>query len=129
MKLLSPLSPALQGLPLPLPGRTPTPPFPTAPKSPYPTRKAPEESRGRRSGPVPGRKHLQFDEDDENKENLPPKEPPQQKEEDLEEGEEEQQRSDLSRLLRKLALDIDLYQEQVYRDLLDLKQKLGIHQS
>nr|AQM73652.1 E4 [Human papillomavirus]QAB13975.1 MAG: E4 protein [Human papillomavirus] len=130
MKLLSPLSPALQSLPLHFPGKPTAPPFPTPPKTPYPHRKAQDDSKSRRSVPVPGRRHLQEDDDDENKENEAPKlqHPPLQREEEPED-EEEDQLCDLSRLLKRLAQDIDRYQEQVYRDLGDLRKKLGILQS
>ncbi|ATQ38585.1 E4 [Gammapapillomavirus 24] len=130
MKLLSPLSPALQSLHLQFPGKPSAPPFPSPPKTPYPPRRAPDDSKNRRSGQAP-RKHLQEDDDDDNnKENIAPKvpHPPLQKEEDLED-EEEDQFCHLSQLLKKLAQEIDLFQEQVSRDLGDLRKRLGIHQS
>nr|AYA94436.1 MAG: E4 protein [Human papillomavirus] len=129
MKLLSPLSPALQSLPLHFPGKATAPPFPTPPKTPYPPRRAPDDSKSRRSALVP-RRHLQEDDDDENKENEAPKllHPPLQREEEPED-EEEEQLCDLSRLLKKLAADIDRFQDQVSHDLGALRKKLGIHQS
>nr|AYA94038.1 MAG: E4 protein [Human papillomavirus] len=126
-KLLLPPS-ALQALSLQNPGKTP-PPFPQPPKSPYPPpRKAPDDSRGRRLGLVPGRKLL-FDEDeDENKENLPPSStrPPPQKDE---EEEEEDLQLDLPHLLKTLGQDINQLQENILRDLNYFRKRLGIPQS
>ncbi|AHN16189.1 E4 protein [Human papillomavirus 178] len=130
IKLFPPLA-ALQ-VPSPLtPGRT-TPPFPVPPKTPYPNRKAQDDSKNRRSAlvPVPGRKHLQFDDDE--KENLPPKDnlPPQQREEEEElEEEEEEELNELSRLLTKWGRDIDRFQQRICQDLHDFRKKLGIPQS
>ncbi|ATQ38599.1 E4 [Gammapapillomavirus 24] len=124
IKLLLP-PPALQSLPPLTPGRLP-PTFPQPPKTPYPPRKAQDDSKGRRSGLAQGRR-LHFDEDDENKENLPPKEnqPPLQKEED----EEEEELNDLECLLRKWGRDIDQFQEGIYHDLNNFRKRLGIRQS
>nr|AYA94323.1 MAG: E4 protein [Human papillomavirus] len=123
--LLSPLS-ALQALSLQNLGKTP-PPYPQPPKSPYPPpRKAPDDSRGRRSGLAPAKKLL-FDDDDEgNKENLPPPStrPPLQKEE--EEEEEEDLQLNLPRLLKTLGQDIDQLQENILRDLNFFRKRLGI---
>nr|AYA94302.1 MAG: E4 protein [Human papillomavirus] len=127
MKLLLPPS-ALQGLTLQPPTRTP-PTFPQPPKSPYPPpRKAPDDSKGRRSGQVPGRKLLFEDDVDDNKENLPPtsSRPPLQKEED--EEEEETNINSLPQLLKKLGQDIDQFQENIFHDLSALKRRLGIPQ-
>nr|AYA94596.1 MAG: E4 protein [Human papillomavirus] len=125
VKLLSPPS-ALPSSPLRTPGRHP-PVFPLPPKTPYPPKKAPDDSRGRRSDQAQG-KRLQFDEDDENKENLPPTEnqPPRVK--DDEEEEEEEELDDLVSLLKKLGRDITVLQGVIELDLNNLKRKLGIHQ-
>ncbi|AIM47232.1 E4 [Human papillomavirus 197] len=122
MKLFPPSAPPSN--PLLTPGRPPV--FPLPPKSPYPPRKAPDDSKNRRSGQAPGRR-LQFDEDDDNKENLPPKEnqPPPAKDDE----EEEEELIDLVSLLKQLGHDIDLLQHRIYRDLSYLKKRLGIHQS
>nr|AYA94309.1 MAG: E4 protein [Human papillomavirus] len=109
--------------PLLSPGRPPL--FPLPPKTPYPPKKAPDDSKGRRSGQAQGRR-LHFDGDDDNKENQPPKENPPLVNDD---EEEEEQLIDLVSLLKQLGQDIDQLQERIYRDLSDLKKKLGIHQS
>ena len=125
IKLLLPPS-ALQALSLQNSGKTP-PPFPQPPKSPYPpTRKAPDDSRGRRSGLVPGRKLLFDDDDDGNKENVPPPSirPPPPKDE--EEEEEEDLQLNLPHLLKTLGQDIDQLQENILRDLNSFRKRLGI---
>ena len=95
--------------------------FPPPPGTPHPLRKAPDDKKLKREGlaqPPTSRRQLNYDEDDdeeENKENHDPKE-------------EERRKTILEYLLNKWAEDIVLYQEQVLRDLADLKLRLQIPQ-
>ncbi|ATQ38501.1 E4 [Gammapapillomavirus 22] len=95
------------------------------PGTPFPHRKAQDERKLKREDlvPPPHRRHLRYDDDDDdtNKENLPPQYPFDPKEED-------RKRLVWGYLLQKWADDIAWYQEQVLKDLHDLKQKLGIPQ-
>nr|AYA93521.1 MAG: E4 protein [Human papillomavirus] len=94
------------------------------PGTPYPHRKLQDDRNKKREDLVPPhRRHLTFDDDDEegNKENAPPQYP-------LGPKEEERRRAILGYLLDKWAEDILWYQEQVFQDLKDLRQKLGIPQ-
>ena len=125
MKLLLPPS-ALQSSPLRTPGRHP-PVFPVPPKTPYPPKKVPDDSKNRKSDQAPG-KRLVFDDDDENKENLPPTESRRPPVKDDEEEEEEEQLNDLVSLLQKLGRDISVLQDIINLDLSNLKKTLGIHQ-
>ncbi|ATQ38494.1 E4 [Gammapapillomavirus 22] len=93
------------------------------PGTPYPHRKLQEDRNKKREDLVPPhRRHLHIDEDDEeaNKENTP--------QYPLGPKDDERRRAYLGYLLEKWAEDIIWYQEQVFQDLRDLKQKLGIPQ-
>nr|AYA93934.1 MAG: E4 protein [Human papillomavirus] len=94
------------------------------PGTPFPHRKAQDDRKGRREDLTPpSRRHLRYDDDEEetNKENEPPHYPYGPKD-------EERRRQIWEYLLRKWADDINWYQEQVLKDLNDLKLKLGIPQ-
>nr|AYA93749.1 MAG: E4 protein [Human papillomavirus] len=95
------------------------------PGTPFPHRKLQDERNKKREDlALPSsRRHLRYDddEDDTNKENLPPIDPYDPKEED-------RKKLVWGYLLQKWAEDIAWYQEQVLKDLHDLKQKLGIPQ-
>nr|AYA94176.1 MAG: E4 protein [Human papillomavirus] len=98
-------------------------PPPETPGTPHPTRKPPpDETRIKRESlALPPRRPLIYDadEDDEhNKENLPP--------DDDRKGYGRKQV--LQYLLEKLEEDLQLYQDEVLRELSVLRQKLGIPQ-
>ena len=100
---------------LPLPG--------TPPRTPLTARKPPaDETRAKRQAlQQPPHRHQNFDaddDDDENKENLP-----------IDEDRKGYGRRQLLQsLLERLEEDLQAYQEEVLRELSDLRLKLGIHQ-
>nr|AYA94183.1 MAG: E4 protein [Human papillomavirus] len=112
---------ALGGLRLERPGLPPIPTL-TANREPQPTLRRPteeERNRIRRRNLGLPRNHLLSDDDEENKENkVPPND---------EEGERKQACSAVALLLERLEAAIDLYHEEVSRDLDDFKKRLGIH--
>nr|AYA93392.1 MAG: E4 protein [Human papillomavirus] len=92
------------------------------PGTPFPTRKLPDERKLKREELArPPRRHLQFDEDDEdpNKENVPP---PERNDDDW-------KKTLVQHLLNKWEAELTWYQEEVLKDLNGLRQKLGIHLS
>ncbi|AWK28215.1 E1/E4 protein [Human papillomavirus type 221] len=111
--------------PFPLPGNLPrgTASLPP-PHTPRPPRKEETTRKALRSGLPALRKHLEFDFEDEEKENKDPRNGPQKEEEqtpltppDL-----------LSLLLQKLGQAIDQLGEDIIQELKDCKSKLGIPQ-
>ncbi|ATQ38515.1 E4 [Gammapapillomavirus 22] len=96
-----------------------------APGTPFPFRKQQEERKLKRDDLIPPpRRHLRYDddEDESNKENVAPPQYPYGPKD------EERRKASLGYLLEKWAEDIIWYQEQVLKDLNDLKLKLGIPQ-
>nr|AVN89949.1 E4 protein [Human papillomavirus]AYA93803.1 MAG: E4 protein [Human papillomavirus] len=87
------------------------------PGTPFPLRKVPDDKKAKRDelAQPPRRHQFEPDDDENNKENLPP-----------ERNDDDCKKSLVQSLLDKWAEDIIWYQQEVLRDLNDLKLKLGI---
>nr|AYA93652.1 MAG: E4 protein [Human papillomavirus] len=93
------------------------------PGTPFPNRKPQDERRQKREDLAqPPQRHLRYDDDDDehhNKENVPP---PDRNDDDW-------KKTLVQHLLDKWAAELTWYQEEVFRDLNALRQKLGIPSS
>nr|AYA94375.1 MAG: E4 protein [Human papillomavirus] len=95
------------------------------PGTPFPSRKPQDDKRAKREELTqPRRPHQRYDIDDDDQETNKENHPPPADRSDV-----DWKKTVLQSLLEKWAADILWYQEEILRDLNDLRLKLGIHQS